>query len=313
MKLVAFEVEEKDKSFLLQKLSADHPLITDKKLTVEDVSDYKDAEIITVRSFSTVSKEVLALLPNLKMIATRTTGTDHIDLAYCKEHGIVVSNVPGYGQYTVAEHTFALLLAISRNIIQSSLKAKDQDFAVSEIMGFELYDKTLGVIGVGSIGRAVIKIANAFGMHVIAHTKDASEEDTKQLGYTNVSLETLFEHSDIITLHVPYTPETHYLINTDVIKKMKDGVVLINTARGAVVDTSALLQGLQSKKIQAAGLDVLEHERDFTPEEHELFAMPNVIITPHNAFNSIEALQRILNITVENITEFINGRPQNVV
>lgn len=313
MKLVAFEVEEKDKSFLLQKLSADHPLITDKKLTVEDVSDYKDAEIITVRSFSTVSKEVLALLPNLKMIATRTTGTDHIDLAYCKEHGIVVSNVPGYGQYTVAEHTFALLLAISRNIIQSSLKAKDQDFAVSEIMGFELYDKTLGVIGVGSIGRAVIKIANAFGMHVIAHTKDASEEDAKQLGYTNVSLETLFEHSDIITLHVPYTPETHYLINTDVIKKMKDGVVLINTARGAVVDTNALLQGLQSKKIQAAGLDVLEHERDFTPEEHELFAMPNVIITPHNAFNSIEALQRILNITVENITEFINGRPQNVV
>ena len=256
---------------------------------------------------------MLSQLPNLKMIATRTTGIDHIDLSYCKERGIAVCNVPGYGQYTVAEHTFALLLAIARNIVQSTLLAKDRDFAISEIMGFELYDKTIGVIGVGSIGKAVIKIANAFGMHVIAHTKDVSYDEAKNLGYEHVSMDTLFNKADIITLHVPYTPETHYLINADAIAKMKEGVVIINTARGGIIDTSALLQGLTSGKIKAAGLDVLEHERDFTQKEHQLFEMKNVIITPHNAFNSVEALQRILSITVDNITAFVNGKPQNVI
>lgn len=313
MKLVAFEVEKKDKEFLSQKLSTFNTVITNAKLTLDNASEFQDAELISVRSFSSVSKDVLSYLPALKMVATRTTGVDHIDLAYCKERGIAVCNVPGYGQYTVAEHTFALLLAISRNIIQSTMMTKDRDFAVSEIMGFELYDKKLGVIGVGSIGRAVIKIANAFEMHVIAHTKDTSYEDAKNLGYEHVSMDTLLSESDIISLHVPYTPETNHLINADTIAKMKDGVVIINTARGGVIDTSALLSGLKSGKIKAAGLDVLEHERNFTPEEHALFAMQNVIITPHNAFNSVEALQRILTITVDNITAFINGKPQNMV
>jgi D-lactate dehydrogenase len=313
MKIAIFEVEDKDREFFRSHLADHELLMTDKILSLENASEYKDIQVISTRSFSQITAEVLQLLLEIKFISSRTTGTDHIDTTYCKTHGITLCNVPGYGQYTVAEHTFALLLAISRNIIPSVAKAKDKDFAVSEIMGFELYDKTLGVIGVGSIGGAVIRIAKALGMRVIAYTKHPDLKEAQELGFTNVDLDTLFAQADIISLHVPNTPETHHLINREAVAKMKIGVVLINTARGTVIDTDALIEGLKSGKIKAAGLDVLEHERDFTPEEHELFAMPNVIITPHNAFNSIESLQRILKITIENITAFINGKSQNVV
>jgi D-lactate dehydrogenase len=312
MKIVAFEVEEKDRDFFLTHLNGLHISITNDPLSKQNVESYADAEIIVVRSYSSCSRETISLFPHLKLIVTRTTGTDHIDLSYCKERGITVCNVPGYGQYTVAEHTYALLLAISRNIIPS-VEAKGRDFSVSEIMGFELFEKTFGVIGVGSIGGAVIKIGNAFGMEMIAHTKDHNEELAREIGYSNVTLDELYAQSDIISLHVPYTPDTHHLINASAIAKMKKGVVIINTARGAVIDTKALIEGLRFGKIKAAGLDVLEHERDFTSLECELFSMPNVIITPHNGFNSVEALHRILVITIGNIRNFIAGTPQNMV
>jgi len=313
MKIAIFEVKEKDREFFRTYLVGYDLVMTDKTLSKENASECQDADIVSIRSFSQLTADVLTLLPDAKLIASRTTGVDHIDLSYCKDHGIAVSNVPGYGQYTVAEHSFALLLAISRNVIPSVLKAKDKDFSISEIMGFELHGKILGVIGAGSIGRSVIKVANAFGMQVIVNTKDPDESEAVSLGYINVSLEALLTQSDVITLHVPYTSNTHHLIDKESIAKMRTGVVIINTARGAIIDTTALVEGLRSGKIKAAGLDVLEHERDFTHEEHELFSMPNVIITPHNAFNSIEALERILKITVENIASFLRGTPQNVV
>ena len=313
MNIVFFEVEESDSDYLETKLPGHTLRFVPQRLTDENCDKFHDAEIIVVRSFSQSSGAILAKLPNLRLISARSTGVDHIDLEYCREKGIIVSNVPGYGEYTVAEHAIALMLAISRNIIPSVERTRKGDFTSSELRGFELHGKTLGVIGVGSIGRAVTRIAKAFGMHVIAYTRTPDPEQTEEYGFTYVSLENLLHNSDIISIHVPYNPSTHYLIGKDAIGKMKKGVVLINTARGAVVDTRALIDGLQNGTIGACGLDVLEHESELTENERTLLSMENVIVTPHNAFNSIESLQRILDTTIENIKAFADGSAQNVV
>lgn len=313
MKIAIFEVEDKDRNFFENELGEYELTLTSAPLSNENAVDYKESDIISIRSSSELTQEVLSGLPNLKLICTRTTGLDHIDQEFCKGHNIMICNVPGYGQYTVAEHTFALLLAISRNLIPSVEHVKKGNLSLSNLRGFELHGKTIGVVGAGSIGRAVIKIANAFGMDVIVNTKDPDEKEAKELGYRSVPLEKLFADSDIITLHVPYTPETHYLVNNDSIKKMKRGVILINTARGALIETDALIEGLRSGVIKAAGLDVLENEKKLDSVEKELLRMDNVMVTPHNAFNSVESLQRILSITITNITAFVSGKPQNMI
>ncbi len=289
-------------------------------LKEEEFNKFRDVEIITSFISSLFSEEVIDKFPKLKMIATRSTGTDHIDLEYCKKKNIEVKNVPDYGSSTVAEHSFALLLAISRKVFYSYQKVQEDDSfsrrGMQDLRGFDLAGKTIGVIGTGKIGKNVIRIAEGFQMNVVAY--DAYPDKTIETDNCKcVEIDELLEQADIISLHIPALPETQHFINEDKMKKMKPGVILLNTARGSLVDNRALLKFLEEGKIKAAGLDVLEYEdclgretRNPDPCIEEIKAvnkkfikMPNVIVTPHNAFNTQEALERIWTQTIKNIKE----------
>jgi D-lactate dehydrogenase len=293
-----------------------------------------DFTIISVFVDSLVDKATLDHFPNLKLIATRSTGYDHIDLAECAKRSIVVVNVPTYGENTVAEHAFGLLLALSKRIYEGYNQLRMQgDFDPSKLLGFDLYGKTLGVVGTGNIGKHAIKIGNGFSMKVICYDAFPKKELQSLLGFEyRDTLEQLLEESDVVTLHLPYMKATHHLINSENILHMKQGAVLINTSRGQIVETEALVRALGSGHLYGAGLDVVEEEGVMKNElgllienqekehniktvlsNHILIDMPNVIMTPHSAFNTREALQRIMDTTAQNITTFIAGTPINVV
>jgi D-lactate dehydrogenase len=275
---------------------------------------------------------VLAQLPNLKMITTRSTGFDHIDLDYCSEHGITVCNVPTYGDNTVAEHVFALLLALSHRVVHAVDRTRKGDFSFEGLCGFDLRGKTIDIIGTGNIGRCVVKIAKGFDMHVVAVDTDPDEEFAEHAGIEYVGLDDLLAQADIVTLHVPGNKTTHHLLSSDEFATLKEGAVVINTSRGTVVDVLALQHALAEGKVSAAGLDVLPEEPIIREEaellrtvfnkqhdvrnllaDHILLHMDNVLITPHTAFNTHEAVQRIIDVTCENITAFPEGKPQNVI
>ena len=295
----------------------------------------KDTVILSTFINSKINKSVIDALPSLKFITTRSTGFDHIDTGYARSKGIAVSNVPTYGENTVAEHTFALILSLARNLKKAYSKFSEGDFSINELMGFDLKGKTIGVIGTGHIGLRVIKIAVGFGMKVLAFDQISNPFLSEVLGYKIVDFETLLKESDIITLHAPYNKNTHHMINEDNIGKIKKGAILINTARGGLVDIVALTKALDKKILAGAALDVLEGE-DIILEEEQLLVRrkkelynpqklqlmlrdgfllqrENVIFTPHIGFYSKEALQRILDTTVRNITGFLNKNPVNTV
>lgn len=291
-----------------------------------------EAEIISVFVDSKVTDKVLAAFPNLKHLVTRSTGFDHIDLAACQAKGITVSTVPGYGEITVAEYAFALLLSLSRKVYDGFDRIRETgNFSPDGLKGFDLFGKTFGIIGTGRIGKHAAGIAKGFGMKAIAYDVYPNEEAAKQIGFTYVTLDELLKTADVVSVHVPYTPENHHLINAEKLALMKPSAVLINTARGALVDTPALVEALKNKKLAGAALDVLEEEGVLKDEfgylsgenkdadlkaviaDHILFDLPNVIVTPHNAFNTQEALERILDTTAENIKSFLAGTPVNVV
>ena len=233
------------------------------KLTLENAKKFKDYEVVSTFISSQVSAEALAQLENLKFIATRSTGFNHIDLNCCKKKEILVSNVPAYGSHTVAEYSFALLLCLIRKIYNSYQRIRESgSFTLEGLRGEELFGKTLGVIGTGQIGTEVIKIAKGFSMNVIAYDKYPKEVLTEQLGFKYVSFEELLSQADIITLHVPYNKETHHLLNKDNLSKTKKGVYIINTARGGIIETQALYKALKSGQVGGAALDVLEEEGD---------------------------------------------------
>lgn len=330
-KIVFFETEEWEKEDVSDAFGLEVQT-TEEKLSEKNIELAKDAQIISTFIYSTLNKEVLSRLPNLKFIATRSTGFDHIDLVFCKEKGITVSNVPTYGVNTVAEHTFALILALSRRIIPSVERTRKYDFSLDDLAGLELHGKTLGVIGAGNIGKRVIEIGLAFGMKILVFTRNPDQSLLQKGDIRFVSLEDLLANSDVITLHVPYNDSTHYLINRGNIGKFKKGSILINTARGGIVETQAVLDGLDQGILGGVGLDVLEEEcsvkeeRELLTSEflkacdiktqllnHVLVTKENVIVTPHNAFNSREALSQILTTTVSNIKAFLSGNPQNIV
>ncbi len=295
------------------------------------LEEYADAEVLSVFIHSRVTRAVLERIPGLRLLAARSTGYDNIDLQACRERHITVSNVPRYGENTVAEHTFALILSLSRKIHKAYQRTIAGDFSLEGLEGFDIKGKTLGVIGAGSIGLHVIRIAKGFGMHVIAFDTRPNPLIAEVLGFEYVPLDELLAQADIITLHAPYTPETHHLINAESIKRIKRGALLINTARGGLVDTVALLEALDTGILSGAGLDVLEGEEFMEEEErllrspeadeklrlvirqHILLRRPDVVITPHIAFYSREAEERILQTTVENIRNFLAGHPSNVV
>lgn len=330
VKIAFFELKEWEKEILpiyANKLGADvYPQEVEEALDL--AAGY---EIISTFIYSDLSAKNLKKLPHLKMIATRSTGFDHIDLAYCKKHKITVCNVPSYGENTVAEHTFALILALSRKIIGGVDRVRQGGFSPSGLTGFDLKGKTLGVVGVGKIGQWMVRYGRAFGMKVLGVTNSPHPELEKKLGYKSVPLELCLEQADIVTLHVPYGQETHHLINRQNIKRMRKGSLLINTSRGPVVETEAILWALEQGILGGAGLDVLEEEeilddpnalfsqyvsRDDLSElvtAHLLREKPNIIITPHNAFNTKEAIERIIKTTFENIKSFLAKNTKNAV
>ena len=330
MKIVLIETENWQEKYLSQKL-AGHELVFRSEANLED-SDM-DAEILCTFLGYPVTAEVLSKMPKLQFIATRSTGFDHIDLKACSLRQIGVANVPTYGENTVAEFTFALLLDLSRKIYPGIKQVKERaSFATQTLMGFDLKDKTIGVIGTGHIGTYVVKIAHGFGMKILAYDPRPNDKLATEFGFVYVSLEDLLKNSDVITLHVPYMPATHHLINSENIKLIKPGSVLLNTSRGGLVDSESLVLALKEKILAGAGLDVMEEE-GFIKEElhsmamghpnqdqlkviladHELMHMENVIITPHNAFNTKEAVTRILDTTAANIQAYLEKKPQNLV
>jgi len=299
---------------------------------VAEAGDIGDPEALAVFIYSPITADVLERLSSLKFITTMSTGFDHIDLAACQKRGIVVSNVPSYGENTVAEHALALLLALSRKIVPSVERTREGDFRLDDLRGVDLAGKTMGVVGTGRIGQRFIAMANGLRMKVVAYDPMPKTELAAQLGFIYVSLEELLKQSDAVSLHAPAVAETFHLLNEERLQMMKPGAFLVNTARGTLIDTQALLRVLESGHLSGVGLDVLEEECTIKEErellskvfqqqcdlktllaDHMLVNHPKVIITPHNAFNSHEALERILTTTFENIKAWQAGRPMNIV
>lgn len=320
MQIAFFEVEKWEEKYFRNNLKSHKLIFIDKKLSVSSAKKIKNCEAICIFIHSQVNKEILGKLPNLKLICAMSTGIDHIDIEECKKRKITVRNVPTYGENTVAEHTFALILALSRKLFDSIERVRKSDFRLDGLRGFDLYGKTLGVIGTGHIGKHVIRIGRCFGMNVIAYSKHKDKKLSHRLGFRYVPLQKLLTNSEIITIHCPLTRETSHMINMANVKLIKKGALLVNTARGGIIDTKALIYALDRGIISGAGLDVLEgepniieekqmldnnlikgHDWNVFIENHLLLRNRNVIITPHNAFNSREALSRILEQTLENI------------
>lgn len=315
MRITFFGVRPTERGYLetyvQTTLPNDQITLLNERLTLEQIPSDTTAEVISVFIECKVTKEVIEKFTNLKLIVARSTGYDNIDVAACATQGITVCNVPSYGEHTVAEFTFALILTLSRKMFDCVARVKvTRGFSKEGLIGFDLMGKTLGVIGTGRIGQHVIQIAKGFGMNVVAHDAFPRPELQSQLGFTYVPIETLLATSDIITLHVPAIKETQHMINAEALAKMKNGAYIINTSRGMVIDTAALKDSLRNGHLAGAGLDVLEDETG--PVDSELLNMPNVVITPHNAFDTKEAIERILETTLQNIATFEKGPPQNI-
>lgn len=301
-------------------------------LTTSNVSNYQDAEVIST-FLSQITSEIIDGLPNLKLIVTRSTGYNHIDVAYARKKNIAVAHAPTYSAQAVAEFTFFLILNLSRKI------NKHNSTFLTDIPGsehrehaanFDLKGKTLGVIGTGNIGKNVIMMAHGFQMRVLAHSRTEDLRYAQENNFTYVPLEVLLQEADIVTLHVPLSDSTYHLINENTIRHMKKGAYLINTARGEIIDTQALLEALIQKKIAGVGLDVIEYEnlmkdlprviaaRDVllsnkVANNYILAQMPQVFISPHVAFSTNESRRLLLQETACNIVNFLRGSPRNIV
>ncbi len=298
--------------------------------TIDKVDIPDDIEILSTFIYSKITKDVIDSLPNLKLIATRSTGFDHIDVAYANAKGITVCNVPSYGEESVSEYTIMLMLALARRLRETIDNVEKGLYKTSNLRGIELAGKTVGVIGTGRIGARTALLSKCFDMNVVCY--DAKPNQTLlDAGIKYVGFDELLSTSDFITLHVPYLPSTHHLINMDNIKLFKKGSFIVNTSRGKVVETESIIYGLKQKILAGAAIDTFESE-EVVMEEHLLWDAdlsaetlkkaleinyllkhPNVIITPHNAYNTKEGLQRILSTTLENIMAFIKNQPKNVV
>ncbi|MBI3933762.1 MAG: hydroxyacid dehydrogenase [Acidobacteria bacterium] len=330
MRMAFFEVNDWEIPHLKEKLSEHEVSFQAGKLHDTDLKPFAEVEVLSVFIYSQVSAEVLASLPRLRLIATRSTGYDHIDLAACKQRGVAVATVPSYGENTVAEHTFALILALSRHIHKSYVRVTQGNLSREGLTGFDLKGKTIGVIGAGRIGLHVVKIARGFGMEVLVTDVHQDTFLAELLNFRYVPVDQLLASSDIISLHMPYSERTHHFLNRERMGQIRKGALLINTSRGGLVDTDALLAALNDSTLAGAGLDVIEGEQYISEEQemlrsdhpaevlrqivrdHILLRHENVVFTPHNAFNSHEALLRILDTTVENILGFLRGTPVNL-
>ncbi len=332
MRISVFEVEPWEKEYF-RKLVPEHDVrFSPDGLTRDNAGSFAGTEVLSTFIYSQMGRAVLEQLPDLKLIATRSTGYDHIDLDYCREKGVKVCNVPSYGENTVAEHVFGLILTISHNLNEAINRTRRGDFSLQGLRGFDLQGKTLGVVGTGHIGAFVIRMARGFDMRVAAYDVKPDKKLAEQLGFRYVAFDELLGSADVISLHVPANKHTVNLISDKEFDKMKKGAVLINTARGPIIDINALIRALAEGKVAAVGLDVLPEEPTIREEaellrsvyrkshnmetllaDHVLLRLRNVFITPHSAFNTREAVGRILETTLDNIQSFIQDSPRNIV
>lgn len=317
MRVAWFDTEEWERDYLEEKGFDFEVDFFEQSLTPETKEKAEGYDAVTVFVSSQVTEEVIESL-DADIIACRSTGFDHVDLDAASENNIKVCNVPEYGGTTVAEHCFGLILSLSRKIYYGIRKVDNGDFSHEGLRGFDLKSKKFGVIGTGTIGQNVIRIANGFDMETIAHDPYPDHEAAEELGYEYVELDKLLKESDIISLNCPLTDSTHHLLSEEEFDKM-DETIVVNTARGALIDTSALINALENNNVEAAGLDVLEEEcyleddievlgdlpdecdPEIILEDHLLMERDDVLVTPHNAFNSIEALHRIEDTTIQNL------------
>ena len=317
MKIVFFNIREDEIPFYKEKCPKELEQIYFKEsLNRCDFLgyDFSDISFLSISAMSDLSKETLMRFPKLKFIFTRSMGFNHIDLSYCKENNIKVFNTPHYGDWSVAEFAFGLLLNLAKKINFGIDKIKNPTLS-HNLLGFELHNKILGIIGLGSIGERVYNIAEGFGMKVFAYDKIPKEN------YKYLPLDKLLNISDVISVNCPLNSETKYLLNEETFKKIKRGAVIINVARGEIIETSALIRAIESGIISYAGIDVVEcesvsyslGEKNFNLEcvnnecfkahilNQKLLSYPNVIMTPHMAYLTKEAILRINEITIKNI------------
>lgn len=279
---------------------------TDQQKLLERV---QDADIIMLAN-QPLSGDIINKCPNLKMLSVAFTGVDHVDLEACRSRGIMVCNAAGYSTNAVAELTFGLAVSVIRNIVPCDARCRSNG-TKDGLVGFELFGKTFGVVGTGAIGCRVAKIAAAFGCRVLAYSRSRKAE-LEAAGVEYADLDRLLSESDFVSLHVPLTDGTRHLIDRAAISKMKPSAVLLNTARGPVVDSEALAEALNEGRLAGAGIDVFENEPPIAAS-HPLCGAKNTVLTPHVAFASKEALEARADIVFANIDLWLEGKPQNIV
>lgn len=334
-KIVYFDVQEDEIDFLTSNNEGKyHYTLTEESLNdLEPLKpEYKNADIISVFTTSRVSAQVLEQFENLKLIALRSVGFNHIDIDYCINKGISVENTPNYGNKSVAEFAFALLLDVCRKVTHSYMEYKDMNVRPQNLIGQELGGKTIGIVGLGAIGSEFARLAYGFDMEILGFDKKPRCELSEKYNVRFVDFNTLLEQSDFISLHAPLTKDNYHMFNDESFRKMKHSAIIVNTARGEHIDTGALYNALNRKEIAGAGLDVLESEETISDPDYlvdinrlnecalkqtllntRLQQFPNVVITPHIAYNTKEAIQRILETAMSNIHAFEQGKIQNSV
>ncbi len=289
--------------------------------TLDNVSLTQGATAVCVFVNDPVNADIVRAMADhgVKLIALRCAGYNNVDLQAAAEVGIRVVRVPAYSPHAIAEYALALMLAADRHIPRAVTRTRDGNFSLQGLLGFDLYGKTLGVIGTGKIAKVLVRMLSGFGMTILGYDPYPDEEFALVNAMQYVSLDELFQRSDIITLHCPLTPETRYVINAESIAKMKDGVMIVNTGRGQLIDTNALIEGLKSRKIGSAALDVYEEEGNYFYEDTSdavivddtlarLLSFNNVYVTSHQAFFTREALHNIANTTLRNVKDFVEGK-----
>lgn len=326
MKIVFYELEGWEKSIIEDSFKVYSKVdLVFKEIPINDDNDPElDADIISVFIYSKLSSDLIAEFKNLKLISTRSTGYDHIDIEFAKKKGIQVCNVPNYGDITVAEYTIALILSLLRKLKTTFDRVERGIFSREGLRGTDLCGKTVGIIGTGKIGSKVIKILSSFDVNILATDLVINKLLVERFNVKYVSLDDLLKNSDIVSLHVPYNKSTHHLINRNNIRFMKKRSYLINTSRGPVIETEALIEAIKEGRLAGIALDTFEGEEIWIEEEliiarpdlsatilkkalenFHLLHWENAILTPHNAYNTQEAIHRILTTTIENIKSFI--------
>lgn len=322
MKVAVFSAKNYDREFLTAANASSHELhFFEPHLSEETAGLAAGFEAVCVFVNDRVDSTIIAKLSGVgvRLIALRCAGYNNVDLKAAKKHDIVVVRVPGYSPYAVAEHTLGLMLALNRKLHRAYNRVREGNFALDGLLGFDLHGKTAGIIGTGRIGTVVARILTGFGCQILAFDP-MPDETCRSLGVRYVQLDELLAQSDMITLHCPLTPDNKHMIDASALTKMRDGVMLINTSRGALIDTIAAIEALKSGKLGYLGLDVYEEEEQIFFEDRSgliisddvfsrLLTFPNVIITGHQAFFTREAMENIASTTIDNITKFESGRP----